>query len=376
MENIREELIKSAKRVVIKIGSTVLASKEGINQSRIDSLAEEISNIDKEVVIVSSGAIAAGMGRLSLVERPKEIKMKQAVAAVGQSRLMWAYEKSFETYGKKVAQVLLTREDLSERRRYLYARNTIETLIGLGVIPVINENDTVAVDEIKFGDNDTLAVIVTNLLQAGLLLILSDVDGLYTSDPRSNSDARLIDLVTDITSQIEAIAGKSSTIEGTGGMFSKVQAAKKASAMGVSSAIINGTKPGSIRGFFEYKNIGTLFSTGKNRLSLRKHWIAYTARSKGILTIDEGAKRAILTKGKSLLPSGITEIEGRFGVGDAVSCQDESGKKIAKGIINYSAEDLKKIKGVRSSEIETILGYKYDDEVIHRDNMVILEGKS
>lgn len=372
MENVREELIKSAKRVVIKIGSTVLASKEGINQSRIDSLAEEISNIDKEVVIVSSGAIAAGMGRLSLVERPKEIKMKQAVAAVGQSRLMWAYEKSFETYGKKVAQVLLTREDLSERRRYLYARNTIETLIGLGVIPVINENDTVAVDEIKFGDNDTLAVMVTNLLQADLLLILSDVDGLYTSDPRSNSDARLIDLVTDITSQIEAIAGKSSTIEGTGGMFSKVQAAKRASAMGVSSAIINGTKHGSIHGFFEYKNIGTLFSTGKNRLSLRKHWIAYTARSKGILTIDEGAKRAILTKGKSLLPSGITEIEGRFGVGDAVSCQDESGKKIAKGIINYSAEDLKKIKGVRSSEIETILGYKYDDEVIHRDNMVIL----
>lgn len=372
MENMREELIRAAKRVVIKIGSTVLATKEGINQKRIDSLAEEISGIDKDVVIVSSGAIAAGMGRLSLRKRPEEIRLKQAAAAVGQSRLMWAYEKSFESYGKKVAQVLLTREDLTERRRYLYAKNTLETLIELGVIPIVNENDTIAVDEIRFGDNDTLAVMVTNLLQAGLLLILSDVDGLYTSDPRSNSDAKLIDLVTEITSQIEKIAGKSSTIEGTGGMFSKVQAAKKASAMGVSSAIINGTKPGIIHGFFEYKKIGTFFPTGKNRLSLRKHWIAYTARSKGILTIDEGAKRAVLTKGKSLLSTGITAIEGRFGVGDTVSCQDEYGKKLAKGIVNYSSEDLNKIKGIKSSEIEKTLGYKYDDEVIHRDNMVIL----
>jgi len=373
MEDIRRRLIESSKRVVIKIGSTVLASKEGINQQRIDILAKEISGIDKEIVIVSSGAIASGMGRLSLKERPKEIRLKQAAAAVGQSRLMWAYEKGFESYGKKVAQVLLTREDLSDRRRYLYAKNTLETLIGFGVIPVINENDTIAVDEIRFGDNDTLAVMVTNLLQADLLLILSDVDGLYTSDPRSDPDAKLIDLVTEITPQIEKIAGKSSTIEGTGGMFSKVQAAKKASAMGVATAIINGKKIGMIRRFFEYKNVGTLFSTGMNRLSLRKHWIAYTLKSKGTITIDEGAKRAILLGGKSLLSSGITAVEGRFGVGDAVGCQDESGRKVAKGIVNYSSEEIDKIKGMKSSEIEAILGYKYDDEVIHRDNMVILE---
>lgn len=372
MENIRRKLIETSKRVVIKIGSTVLASKEGINQQRIDSLAEEISGIDKEIVIVSSGAIAAGMGRLSLKERPKEIRLKQAAAAVGQSHLMWAYEKSFELYRKKVAQVLLTREDLTDRRRYLYAKNTLEALIGFGVIPIINENDTVAVDEIRFGDNDTLAVMVTNLLQADLLLILSDVDGLYTSDPRSDPKAKLIDLVVDITPQIEAIAGKSSTIEGTGGMFSKVQAAKKAAAMGVATAIINGTKPGNLHGFFKLKKVGTFFSTGKNRLSLRKHWIAYTLRSRGILTIDEGAKKALLTKGKSLLPSGIISIEGRFSVGDAVSCQDESGNKIAKGIVNYSSEEISKIKGAKSKEIEFILGYKYDDEVIHRDNMVIL----
>lgn len=372
MDNIRKEIINSSRRVVIKIGSTVLASREGINQKRIDSLAEEISGINKEIGIVSSGAIAAGMGRLSLKERPKEIRLKQATAAVGQSRLMWAYEKSFESFGKKVAQVLLTREDLADRRRFLYAKNTLETLIGLGVIPIINENDTVAVDEIRFGDNDTLAVMVANLLQADLLVILSDVDGLYTADPRLNPEAKLIDLVTSITPQIEAIAGKSSTIEGTGGMFSKVQSAKKAGAMGVATAIINGTRPGTIRAFFESKTVGTLFSIEKGHLSLRKHWIAYTLRSKGTITIDEGAKKALLTRGKSLLPSGIKAVEGRFGVGEAVSCQDESGKKIAKGIVNYSSEDLNKIKGMKSSEIEKILGYKYDDEVIHRDNMVIL----
>jgi glutamate 5-kinase len=372
MERIGRESIKTAKRVVIKIGSTVLASREGINQQRIDSLTEEISGINKDVVIVSSGAIAAGMGRLSLRERPKEIRLKQATAAVGQSRLMWAYEKSFESYGKKVAQVLLTREDLTDRRRYLYAKNTLETLIELGVIPIINENDTVAVDEIRFGDNDTLAVMVTNLLQADLLVILSDVDGLYTSDPRTDRDAKLIDLVSDITPQIEALAGKSSTIEGTGGMFSKVQAAKKAGAMGVATAIISGTKIGNLRDFFELKDVGTFFTTGANRLSLRKHWIAYTLRSKGTIIIDEGAKKALIMRGKSLLPSGIKAVEGRFGVGEAVSCQDESGKKIAKGIINYSSEDLSKIKGIKSSEIESILGYKYDDEVIHRDNMVIV----
>lgn len=372
MEKTKTELIKNSRRVVIKIGSTVLASKEGINQQRINSLSGEISRIDKEIVIVSSGAIAAGMRMLSLKERPKEIRLKQAAAAVGQSRLMWAYEKSFESHGKKVAQVLLTRGDLAERRRYLYAKNTLETLIEFGVIPIINENDTVAVDEIRFGDNDTLAVMVTNLLQADLLVILSDVNGLYTSDPRLYPDAKLIDLVTAITPQIENIAGKSSTMEGTGGMFSKVQAAKKAAAMGVATIIINGTKPDNLLRFFSKEKVGTLFLTGKDRLSLRKHWIAYTLKSKGTLTIDEGAKKALLLSGKSLLSSGIKKVEGKFNVGDAVNCQDESGRRLLKGIVNYSSVEIDKIKGVKSSEIETILGYKYDDEVIHRDNMVIL----
>ncbi len=312
------------------------------------------------------------MNRLSFRERPKEIRFKQAAAAVGQSRLMWAYEREFDKYGRKVAQVLLTRDDLTNRKRYLYAKNTIETLLKFGVIPIINENDTVAVEEIRFGDNDTLSVMVTNLLQADLLVILSDVDGLHTTDPRTDPKAKIIGYVYSITPEIEKIAGTSSTIEGTGGMFSKVQAAKKAAMMGVVSVIANGTKSGVLKSIFAGEKTGTLFLVGEDHLSARKHWIAYTLKSKGRLIIDEGAKRALIEKGRSLLPSGIKDIDGRFEVGDAVSCLDESGKKIAKGIVNYNSEDVRKIRGAKTSEIERMLGYKYDDEVIHRDNLVIL----
>ncbi|BCB96127.1 glutamate 5-kinase [Dissulfurispira thermophila] len=363
-------------RIVIKIGSNILTDiKGGLNQKRIYSIAKDISDVCEaghEIVIVSSGAVAAGMKKLGLKEKPKDIRLKQAAAAVGQSSLMWAYEKSFSDFKKKVAQVLLTREDFSERSRYLNSKNTIITLLSYGIIPIINENDTVATDEIKFGDNDHLAALVSGLVDAERLIILSDVEGLYSSDPNKNPDAKIIPFVNEITSELEAMAGGAGSIVGTGGMYSKILAAKKAVSYGIKVNIISGRKKGLIVSLLRGIHYGTEFKPHLKRISSRKGWIAYAIKPKGSLIIDDGAVNAILKAGKSLLPSGIVKVDGVFDIGDAVYCVDIRGKRIAKGIVNYSSHDTEKIKGKKTSEIEPILGYKYSDEVVHRDNLVLL----
>ncbi len=363
------------KRLVIKIGSNILASAEqGLNTKRLHALTKDISEVvDKgyETVIVSSGAIAAGLKKLGLKEKPKDIKLKQAAAAIGQSSLMWAYEQGFAEFNKKVAQVLLTRDDITNRLRYINAKNTLFTLLSYGIIPVINENDPVAVDEIKFGDNDTLAALVAGLVEADMLIMLSDVDGLYTKNPRYK-DAELIGTVDEITPDIEKIAGEKGSAVSTGGMYSKVIAAKQATNHGIPVVIMSGKKSGLLAVLIEGEKIGTYFKPVKERLTSKKGWIAYGLKSKGALYLDDGAVKALATQGKSLLPSGIIKVEGHFDIGDAVSCVSKEGKKIAKGLTNYSSKDIEQIKGKKTSEIEKILGYKYSDEVIHRDNLVVV----
>lgn len=365
-----------AKIVVIKIGSNILAHDTGgLDTDIIRSLAEQISHIASrgyEIVIVSSGAVLAGMKKLGLKKKPREITLKQAAAAIGQSSLMWAYEKAFAEFDHKVAQMLLTREDFSDRKKYINSKNTLTTLLSYRIIPVINENDSVTTDEIKFGDNDNLAALVSILIEAEHLLILSDIDGLYDKDPRVSSGARLIPFVDEITSDIERMAGGAGSAVGTGGMYSKILAARKATTHGIGVRIISGKKPELLSAALERTDIGTYFKPCDARISHRKGWIAYSSRSKGSVTLDDGAIRALTERGKSLLPSGVTAISGNFDVGDAVNCIDENGNRIAKGLINYSASDMKKIMGKRTANIEDVLGYKYSDEAIHRDNMVIL----
>lgn len=364
------------KRLVVKIGSNILADeKEGLNTKRIFSIASDIAELKDEgyeVVIVSSGAVAAGMRKLGLKHKPRDIKLKQAAAAVGQSSLMWAYERSFGEFHATVAQVLLTREDFSDRKRYINSKNTLLELLSYGVVPIVNENDTVATEEIKFGDNDNLAALVSVLVEADRLVILSDVEGLYTEDPRFNPRAELISFVEEITVDIERRSGRAGSSVGTGGMYSKVLAAKKAVSHCIAVNVINGKKKGLIRAILSGKQHGTLFKPAPCRLSHRKGWIAYNSRSKGTLVLDEGAVKALTGMGKSLLPSGIISVEGEFELGDAVNCTDLKGGRIAKGIINYSSSDLRKIMGKKTSEIEKVLGYKYSDEAIHRDNLVLL----
>ncbi len=362
-------------RVIIKIGSNIIADEKGLNQRRIASIVAEIAKIHAqghEVVVVSSGAVAAGMKRLGLKSRPSDIKHKQAAAAVGQSALMWIYEKYFAKHGVKVAQILLTRDAFYDRARYINAKNTILTLLDYQVIPIINENDSVSIDEIKFGDNDQLASLVAGLCDSQRLIILSDVDGLYTKDPKRFKDARLIETVEEITPELEAIAEITSSRYGTGGMYSKLMAAKRAMDYGITTNIINGNIRGLISKIINGQRCGTEFIPKGKRYSGKKGWIAFGVKAKGSIVIDDGAKDAIVKRGKSLLPTGIVSVEGKFSSGDAVYCLDRDGQRIAKGLTNYSSDEIEKIKGLRSSEIEKNLGYKYSDEVIHRDNLVLL----
>jgi glutamate 5-kinase len=282
------------------------------------------------------------------------------------------YEDYFSRYQQMVAQVLLTHDDLSHRRRFLNARNTLLTLLGLGIIPIINENDTVAVDEIKFGDNDNLSALITNLIGADLLVILTDIDGLCDSDPRVNPNARCIFLVEDIDRNINGIVGQTKNEMSVGGMISKIEAARKASRFGIPTVVARGTQDGILHQILKGKEIGTLILPKGEALSSRKHWIAFNPRPKGDLIVDEGAKKAVVQRGKSLLPSGVVRIKGSFDRGDLVTCVGPRGKEFARGLVNYSASELEKIKGLRSVQIETALGYKYSDEVIHRDDLVVL----
>jgi glutamate 5-kinase len=359
----------------VKIGSRVLTSKgEGLDFEVINDLVGQLSDLThagREVLVVSSGAIAAGIKELKLRDLPRTIAQKQAVAAVGQSHLIWAYERAFRQRRQQVAQVLLTHEDLRHRSRYLNARNTLLTLIRLTAIPIINENDTVSVEEIKFGDNDTLSAMVADLVQADLLLILTDLDGLYTADPRLDPQAEFIAEVRRITPAIEAMAGHSPNLVARGGMSTKIRAAKKLAAGGIPTLIANGLRPGIIAALLAGRGVGTLFHPDKRLFRGRKRWIVTTLHPRGVLTVDDGAKAAIVCKGKSLLPSGIVHVEGAFEFGDLVSCCDTCGNEFARGLVNYPGHELRLIKGLHTSKIEVTLGQKYDDEVIHRDNLVI-----
>jgi glutamate 5-kinase len=371
---LRKQIMGGVGRVVIKVGSSLLVSLgSGLNKAFIYRLAGELSRLKKkgvEVVMVSSGAIAAGMERLGLTKRPKTISELQAAAAIGQSRLMHVYEEACTPWDLKVAQVLITHDDMRERRRYINARTTLLTLLDLGILPIINENDSVVVEEIKFGDNDLLAALVTSLVDADLLLILTDAPGLCTGDPRTGG--KLISLVEKVTKEVEAIAQGTYTEVGTGGMASKIGAAKLAARIGVPTVVTGCRDPEVLERVFAGETVGTIFLSGGRRLRGRKQWIGFTLRPKGRLILDNGAQEAIIEGGKSLLPSGVVAVEGNFGRGDAVACLDSHRRELARGLVNYDSRELQQIMRLKSSQIEKVLGYKYTDEVIHRDNLVIL----
>jgi len=374
--DLRKSYLDKSKRVVVKIGSAVLTGEDGLSLAVMESLAQEVVFLlksGKEVILVSSGAVAAGKKRLGLQSNRKlALKEKQGAAAVGQSSLMRSYEDIFDRLGYKVAQVLLTREDLSNRNRYLNVRNTILTLLEWNIIPVINENDTVSVEELRFGDNDTLGALITNLIEADLFICLTDVDGLYTGNPHDDPEAKPVYTIAKVDKKVERMAGHVVGALGTGGMQSKIQAARMVSARGGSSFIGSGRKKAILQKLFSCEAVGTFFLPRAEKMQSRKHWIAYVLKPKGYLVLDKGACKALVKGGKSLLPSGILEVRGNFGVGAPVQCLDEKGNGIATGLSNYSSTDLDKIKGFNSGDIEKTLGYKDSDEVIHRDNLVIL----
>ncbi len=373
----RKKLFKSAKRIVIKAGSGILTGKNGLNRSTISNITNDICELREkgyEIILVSSGAISAGLRKTGHSKKPEAISEKQAMAAVGQSRLMFAYEKAFENHGYTVAQILITGDDLNNRRRYLNARNTIFTLLSWGIIPIINENDTVVIDEIKFGDNDNLSAMVANMTDSNLLINLTDIDGLYDGDPRVNKKAKLIDEINKIGSSILEFAGSAPGAFGTGGMASKINAAKKATINGIPAVIANGRKKNIIKRILRGEATGTLFTPQPRPICDRKNWIAFSRSIKGDIAIDQGAVKALLKNGKSLLPSGVIEVRGKFNRGDSIRVIDLDNNEIAIGMSDYSASDLDKIKGLKSSKIESILGYKHNDEVIHRDNLVITYG--
>jgi glutamate 5-kinase len=368
--------LAEAKRVVVKVGTSTLTHGSGkLNLLRIEKLVRELSDLanqGKEIILVTSGAVGAGMDRLGLKDKPKTIPEKQAAAAVGQSILMHIYEKLFAEYGQIVAQVLLTREDSVNRRRYANCRNTLMSLLAMRVIPIINENDAVAVDELKIGDNDTLSAMVASIVDADVLIILSDVAGLYSANPQTDPAARLIPEVIDITPELEALAGGPGSLHATGGMHTKIQAAKIAVNSGVVMIIAAGNRDGVVRDTLSGTPLGTVFVPRENRLQVRKRWLAFGARIRGSVTVDKGCERAILKGGSSLLAAGVEAVDGDFAHGDSIQILTLEGREIARGIANYGAADSIRIMGAHTNEIGAILGNKPYDEIVHRDNMVLL----
>jgi glutamate 5-kinase len=374
MSQERKIILKKAKRILIKIGSGVLSGKDGLDLDIIENLVNEIATFSKDgyqFVVVSSGAIASGMHRMGFKQKLQSLPQKQAAAAIGQGRLMRVYSNAFGKHGLIVGQILLTMSDFRNRQRFLNTRNTLSTLMEWGVIPIINENDTVSVDEIKFGDNDNLASILANIMEADLVINLTNTEGLYDRNPREKGEHSLIRTVTDITGEIEAMASSEADPLGMGGMKSKIIAARKVTSFGIPYIIACGKEKGILGRIFSGTKVGTLFLPMAEHLTSKKHWIAFTLKSRGRIYVDDGAKKAIVDQGKSLLPSGIVRIEGDFAVGDPVNCRDSKGSKIAKGLVNYSSEDINRIKGLRTDRIEQVLGNKPYDEVIHRDNMAV-----
>jgi glutamate 5-kinase len=361
------------KRVIVKVGSGVLSGGgDGLHRATLRRLAAEIAKAraaGHEVVLVSSGAILAGRERLKLESRPS-VQLKQAAAAVGQSRLMRAWEAAFARPKITVAQVLLSGDDLHHRERYLNARNTLLTLLRLGVVPIVNENDTVAVEEIKFGDNDGLSALVAGLVDANLLVLLTDQDGLYTEDPRGNPAATLISEVKPGTKARIGKAGPS----GTGGMESKVRAARQAAEGGVLAVVANGAKAGTLSAVLAGEEIGTRFPPEDKPLAKRRQWLAFASHPKGRIVVDAGAREALTSKARSLLASGVKELTSAFEPGDVVSLV-EGGVEFARGLTNFSSRDLEKIKGLKTSQIEAVLGHKPADEVVHRDNLAVLKNE-
>jgi glutamate 5-kinase len=371
------ESSRPVRRLVVKIGSGLIRTPEGrLNEDVVRQYAKQLAALRQqglEVILVSSGAIALGMPILQQQRIPRTIALQQAAAAIGQSHLIWNYERLFGMFDQQVAQILLTHADLRNRGRYLNARNTLQTLIAYGVIPIINENDTVSVDEIRFGDNDSLSAMVCNLIDADTLIILTDIDGLYSADPRLHPEAALIPVVETLDRRIENLAGRTTHATGRGGMYSKIQAAKIAGASGIHTYIANGLRPDIILQILSGEALCThIYPSAAGKLSSRKRWIGYALKAKGTIVVDEGAKYALTIKGRSLLPSGILEVNGTFRFGDAVYCTDVSETRFAQGLVNYSSQELLAIIGQHTSRIESILGQKAYDEVIHRDNLVLL----
>jgi glutamate 5-kinase len=368
--------LSRARRVVVKVGSGLVTTLgEGPSGEAIARLTGDLAALvhdRREVALVSSGAIVTGVARLGLKARPRTIPEKQAAAAVGQSALMWEYEQAFKKHGIPVGQVLLTGQDISDRSRYLNARNTLLALLDFGVLPIVNENDTVAVDEIKVGDNDNLAALVAHLIDADLLVLLTDVDGLYTGDPRRDPAARRLETVEAVTDEIERMIYDASSAVSVGGMSTKLQAAQKAGASGIPMVIASGREAGALQRLLKGEPVGTYFQPRDDRLAARKRWIAFAVPPQGRLMVDAGAKKALTERGKSLLPSGLVEVEGEFRAGEVVALSALNGREFARGLVNYDADELRRLRGAKTKDIEQALGYKGLDEVIHRDNLVIL----
>lgn len=380
MSNLKS-LLADAKCIVIKVGSSLVTNNgEGLDQTAIAAWASQIAQLVKsedgsalrQVVLVSSGAVAEGMQRLGWKKRPTAVNELQAAAAVGQMGLVQMYESCFSQHALHTAQVLLTHEDLADRKRYLNARTTLRTLLSLGVIPIINENDTVVTDEIRFGDNDTLASLVANLIEADALVILTDQAGLYSADPRKNPDAQFVQHAVAGDAALEQMAGGAGSSVGTGGMLTKILAAKRAARSGAHTIIASGRENAVLVRLASGEVIGTHLRSEQGKMLAKKQWMADHLRVTGQLKLDAGAVKVLCNEGKSLLPVGVTAVEGHFERGDVVACVDEQGKELARGLVNYSSSEASRILRKSSSEIETILGYMDEAELIHRDNLILL----
>ena len=374
--NIREEILSNVSKIVIKIGTRVLTNEDGLlDKNRIMELSKQVVKLRLKgfsVVIVSSGSIGAGISALGLQKRPSILPELQAAAAIGQGKLIEVYNECFKKHGYHAAQLLLTRQDFEDRQRYLNTCNTLHSLLNFKTIPIINENDTISVEEITFGDNDILSALVTNLLRADLLILLSSVDGLYTTPPAPGKSCQVVSVVDSISEDIKKLAFKQKTKEGVGGMESKLEAANIATGSGEAVIIANGMQSDVLSKIMNYDNVGTLFVPYNKKITSRKRWIGFTVKPKGRIYIDEGALSALQKKGKSLLPSGVVKIDGKFIKGDVVSIVDMSEKReVARGLMNYSDEEVRKVKGLRTTSIKKTLGYKPYDEIIHRDNIVL-----
>ena len=373
----RKELLGGVKRIVVKVGTSTLANADGsLNEDKIKQIVANLSELNEnaEVVFVTSGAVGAGMGQMKLAHKPKSIVEKQALAAIGQVSLIHLYQILFWAHGKTIAQLLLTKDDFSDRRRYLNMRSVLRSLLAKKIIPVINENDPVVgegIKGVKVGDNDTLSALVSGLIEADLLVILTDIDGLYDKNPSVFTDAKFINLVENLDDSIRAAAGAEGSKFGTGGMRTKITAAEMATKNGTHLIIANGSDPRNIVRAVQGCEVGTLFLAGKNRINSRKYWLAYSAAHKGSVAIDAGAAKA-LKEGKSLLAVGIREVVGEFERGETLAIKDAGGQTLARGITNYSSAELALIKGRKSEEIEAALGYKYEDEALHIDNIALI----